>query len=141
MGEADQGDRDPRERLTAADTKSIGASAVDMDVEDRGLPSLGGGKRGLQGALEFGQRLDPRAVEAEMAPKLLVVGSIDGHAVVQVLAGRGAVRIMMDVALAHRLVFLVVEDDDHDGQSVALGGAERLDDGVVKEPGARELQA
>src|SRR5262245_6857484 len=71
-------------------------------------------------------------MESEMASQALIVGSVDGHAEMQLLAGRGAIGIVMDVALAHRLVFLVVENDDDDRQLVPLGGAKRLDDRVVK---------
>src|SRR5499426_3102306 len=72
-------------------------------------------------------------MEAEMASQLLIVRSVDRYPEMQIFAGGGAVGIVMDVALPHRLVFLVVEDDDDDRQLVALGGAERLNDGVVKE--------
>ena len=75
-----------------------------------------------------------------MASQLLIVGSVDGHAEMQLFAGRGAIGIVVDVALAHRLVFLVVEDDDDDRQLVPLGGAERLDDGVVKERAVADEQ-
>src|SRR5262249_41222612 len=94
--------------------------------------ALDGGKRGAHGVVQFGDFFDPLAVKAEMAAQLLVVGALDRHPVVQVLAGRDAVRIMMHVAFAHGFVLLIVHDDDYDRQLVALGGAERLNDGIVE---------
>ena len=73
-------------------------------------------------------------------PELLVVRPVDGDAEMQIFAGRGAIGIVMDMALSHRFVFLVVEDDDDDRQVVALGGAERLDDRVVKERAVADEQ-
>src|SRR2546430_17696761 len=79
-------------------------------------------------------------MEAEMASQLLIIGSVDGHAEMQLFARRGAIGIVMDVALAHRLVFLVVENDDDDRQLVPFGGAERLDDRVVKKRAVADEQ-
>ena len=56
------------------------------------LPPLHGGERVLQRALQLVELLDALAVKAEMAAQLLVVRAVDRHAVMQVLAGRGAVR-------------------------------------------------
>src|SRR5262245_52172169 len=109
-------------------------------VEDRGLAALRGGERFLQRALELGKLLDALAVEAEMAAQSLVVRSLDRDAEMQVFAGRGAIGIVMHVALSHRLVFLVVENHDHDRQAVTLGRAERLHNGVVEERAVADEQ-
>ena len=75
MGEADQGGRDQGERLTDVGHGRLTiASAAHVHIEDRGLPGLGGGKRGLDSLLEFRQGVSTRsAVEAEMASQLLVI--------------------------------------------------------------------
>src|SRR4029077_9773224 len=83
---------------------------------------------------------DALAMEAEMASQVLIVGPVDGHTEMQLFAGRGAIGIVMDVALAHRLVFLVVENDDDDRQLVPFGGAERLDDRIVKKRAVADEQ-
>src|SRR5262252_6146465 len=109
-------------------------------VEDRGLAALRGGERFLQRALEVSELLDALAMEAEMAAQLLVVRSLAGDAEMQVFAGGGAIGIVMHVALSHRLVFLIVEDDDHDRQVMALGRAERLHDRIVEERAVADEQ-
>src|SRR5882757_6660030 len=68
---------------------SSSALARNVDVQDRGAAALCGRKRAFERALELVEPLDVLAVEAEMAAELLVLGSVDGDAVVQVLAGRG----------------------------------------------------
>ena len=68
-----------------------------------------------------------------MTAELGVVRSLDAHAVVQFLAGRDTIGIVVHVAFSHGFVFFVVEHHNDDGKLVALRGAERLDDGVVEE--------
>ncbi len=52
----------------------------------------------------------------------------------------GAVGIMMHVALLHRHVTLVVEDDDEDRKIMLLGRAERLDHRIIKEAAVADQQ-
>src|SRR5262249_58182522 len=69
-------------------------------IEDRCLSPFGGGERALQHALQFGAVFDALAVEAEMASQSLIVRSVDGHAEMQIFAGRGAIGIVMYVTLS-----------------------------------------
>src|SRR5262245_63369689 len=75
-----------------------------------------------------------------MASQLLILRSIDRHTKMQVFVGGDSIGVVMDVALAHRFVLLVVEDNDRDRQVVALRGTERLDDGVVKKRAVADEQ-
>src|SRR5919201_4194237 len=109
-------------------------------VEDRRPPLVRGGERALQSDLQLGAVFDPLAMEAEMASDLLIIRPFDRHAEMQVFAGRGAVGIVMNVTLAHRLVFFVIENDDDDRQLVPLGGAERLDDRVIEKRAVADEQ-
>src|SRR6516225_1740845 len=109
-------------------------------VEDRSPALFGSGKGALQRSFELCRLLHPLAVEAEMAAELVIVGTIDGDAIMQIPAGRGAVGIVMDMALSHRLVFPVVEDNDDDGQLVPLRCAERLNDRIVEERAVADQQ-
>src|SRR5262249_38542706 len=90
--------------------------------------------------LQLGAVFDPLAMEAEMASQLLILRSVDRHPKMHPFVGRDSVRIVMDVALAHRFVLLVVEDNDRDRQVVALRGTERLDDRVVKKRAVADEQ-
>src|SRR5262245_46525275 len=109
--------RDSRRRSRQA--ASI-ASTAELYVQDRGPAILHRRERGLQRRLDLRDLLHALAVEAEMAAELLVVRTVDRHAIVQVLGGGSAVGIVMHMAHAHRLVFLVVHDDDQDRQLVLL---------------------
>src|SRR5271169_5752038 len=107
--------------------------AVQHHVEDRCLAAFRGGKRFLQGGSQIGELFDPPAVEAEMAADLLIIRAIDRDTVMEILAARNAIGIVMHVTLSHCFVFFVVEYDDDDGHLVPLRRAQSLDDGIVKE--------
>src|SRR6516162_212692 len=101
-------------------------SAAHHHIEDRAASILRGGKRVGQRAGQFRAPLYAPPMEFEMAAQLLVIRALDGHPEMQIGAGGSAIGIMVDMTLAHRLVFLVVEDDDGDRQLVPLRRAERL---------------
>ena len=90
--------------------------------------------------LSFSGSLHALAVEAEMRSERFVVRPFEPRAKVHVRAFGNAIRIMVHVALFHRQIFLVVEDDDEDRQAVLLGCAERLNDRIIEKAAVADDQ-
>src|SRR5919201_5398874 len=97
-------------------------------VEDRRPPLVRGGERALQSDLQLGAVFDPLAMKAEMASDLLIIRPFDRHAEMQAFAGRGAVGIVMNVTVALRLVFFVIENADFVGLLEVPPGAGPMED-------------
>src|SRR6478672_11505993 len=109
-------------------------------VENSGVALLGGGKRIPDRLWQIGKLLHPLPCEVEMASQLGIIRAFNRYSVIEILAGRRAIRIMMHVTFAHCFIFFVVENDDDDRQLMPLGGAERLNDRVVKERAVADEQ-
>ena len=64
--------------------------------------------------------IDVLAVQAEMRAQSIVIEAVEARAQMHVGVLGGTVGVVMDVALLHRHVALVVEDHDQDRQIVLL---------------------